>query len=77
MDRAEGVLSFGRTAARSLGALGKVLVAAATFRRARRTAVRAFREALIETGVPPAAADELAQAYPDLDLADLVSRRSR
>ena len=36
--------------------------------RARKQAVRGFREGLADCGLPPAAIEELAEAYPSLDL---------
>ncbi len=40
----------------------------------RRTAVRAFRQSLQETGMDPASAADLARAFPSLDLRNLTGR---
>jgi hypothetical protein len=56
--------------------LARLAVPLATARRSRRRAIRSFRSALAETGLPPQAIEELAEVYPDLPLGDLISHRA-
>jgi len=52
--------------------LARLVLPLATVRRHRRRAVRSFRKALAETGLPPQAVEALAEVYPDLPLRDLI-----
>ena len=56
---------------RLLAALGR---AAVTLRRDRSRAMRSFRQALQEMGLPEEAARELAEAYPKVELGEFVRR---
>ena len=56
--------------------LARLALPLASVRRSRRRAVRSFRKALAQTGLPPQAVEELVEVYPDLPLRDLIPRRA-
>ncbi len=75
MERTQGILSLAGVGFRSVGLLGKLALVAGGLKRARRQALRGFRQGLAEMGVPAGAAEALAEAYPHLDVEDFVRGR--
>jgi len=74
MGLAQRVLSVGGLVLKATSALGRLVVMAASLKRSRRAAIRGFERGLAQMGVPSSAIEELASAYPDIDLKEFVVR---
>ncbi|MBM3472559.1 MAG: hypothetical protein FJX75_04705 [Armatimonadetes bacterium] len=78
MERPQGVLSLARLLPSAARLVFRMMLQASALGRWRRQAIKGFRQGLEESGVPPAAAEELAAAYPDFNVrAAIAGRRSQ
>lgn len=67
MERWQGILSIGRVLLVSLRLMLRLAVQMVLLSRARRAAVKGFKQGLKETGVPPGVVAVLSKSYPRIN----------